>query len=288
MKKIIALFLCTTTIFTNQIICMKRQICTNSDQPTKKHKLKKATALPFLPRELQKKIFIDHFHGDISTISFVTTCEFVNTLSLLNRQWNNYINKPNTIRTIINIIKDYIGPYTVYEIAKTISTYGTKNYIQQNYALYHKIIGAIPRSPFSIEDLITNGADVNYLNLNKHSLFFEGHFLSLASIRNNYTYTKQLLDCNADLNAIHKGKTALSHVIRNKDLNMIQLLLQYNPKNKCLTTIVKNGDPVIMNFYLTNVKLTQDELEQGYRYALKMNADNKAAELLVDHYFSNI
>lgn len=261
---------------------MKGQLDTVSEQKTKTIKHEQISTLPFLPFELQEQIFIDCLPKIAVGYPFHQICYTFNALSFVSKEWNYCINNPKTIHTIINSINDSAQNFSVanrFMVAKAIRTYGTKNYIQQCTALYHKITGDLPLSGFSIKELVERGADVNFEHL-------KGHFLYLASTR-NYTYTKQLLELGANPNSEDHRETPLELAIQSQDLNMISLLLEYNPKNKGLFVALREGNPSIIKLLLKQANLTQNELEQGYHYAFKIS-NNPATQALVDHYLSNM
>ena len=273
MKKITLLLLLISS-FTTDLFCMKRRLDTNSKLTIKKTKREEAVELQPFPFELQTKICIGHLPGVIPTTNFEKTCSDINALTLVNKQWKAYINNPTVIRTIINHINNQLHPSGILNqhiTAKTISTRGARNYIQQTNSLFHKILNKNPRLPLSIQELVTAGADVNFVHP-------KGHFLYLASTR-DYEYTKALLNLNADLNATTNNETALSLALKNNRFDMVKLLLRYKPKDKCPKIVIEHGTPEMIEFFLRNGHLTADELSELSNWAVSIDPDSLTVTL---------
>jgi len=269
---------------TSALHSMKRTLITaSSEQPAKKIKVAiDEIQHPILPVEIQHKIFIEHFCAIAKKTETKTICRYIHTLSWLNKKWNNYINQPEIIRPIISIIYEnapFIQNPGQYLIAKNISTRGTKNYIAQNTLLSQKIV-CESSLPYSIPELVTNGADINFSH-------YTGYFLFEAVKNANYTYTKQLLELGANPNLSEFGETALQLAIKKRFPFIIELLLQYNPIDKGLITALEKGKLSIIKLLLEKGNLTKEEVDPAYRYALGADSVNPAAQQLIHDFFTS-
>lgn len=233
MNKLIMLFF--FIIFPiSSLHCMKRQRDAEVEsREAKKMKIQEVLTLSSLPADLKREIVIEQFPKLATHNSFYTICETIQVLSLVSKELNYYINDPCNIHRIINRINVYAKllpnyqyqasgkyyPLNRYKTAKTISTRGTKNYIQQSDTLYRKVRISCPSIPFSIKELVKMGADVNFQH-------YEGYCLAIAVKHSHYIYTKELLKYGANIKVIeNKDKKALlTHAEHKKDTEMISLL----------------------------------------------------------------
>lgn len=274
------LFTLFIAVFTNNLHGMKRQLGNISHQSSKKSKTEPVLNVCILPLELHEYIVIDSLPKQATKDNFNAICDTIHAVSLTNKQWNNNINKPHTIRFIINTINDCSHNFLYvnqYKIARRIQTSGTKNYIFQSAALYHKIKNSFLLSPYSIAELVEKGADVNFAHP-------QGNFLRLAVKNRNYTHTQALLAQGANPNTSELGITPLYTAIKKELLTFVELLLKYNPLQKHLTAALKTGNASIMELLLKKTVFTKEELRPAILYASRLDRDNAAAQLLLDAY----
>jgi ankyrin repeat protein len=290
MTKQLIIFISLSIFFNTSLLkSMKRQTSRELDNPHKKIKISvDENPILVFPPEIEHKIFIESIPRMAKMTDTAIMCKYIHNLSLVNKRCNRCINQPDVIRPIINHIYDnasFIMNPDQSSIARKIAIRGTKNYVAQNNLLLLKILppdfsGLLP-IPYSVEELVDLGADVNFRSL-------KGYFLSLTVKNNHYTYTKQLLDLGANPNLTEDGKTALELAIKKENVAIIELLLQYNPINKGLLVALKKGNASITNLLLAKGKLTEDELAQGHLYAFTANPANAATVVLINHFFSNL
>ena len=215
---------------------MKRQRDAEIEsRETKKMKIQEALTLSSLHADLKREIVIEQFPKLATHNAFYTICRTIQALSLVSKELNCYINNPCNIHRIINRINIYAKllpdyqyqasgkyyPLNRYKTAKTISTRGTKNYLQQSDALYRKV-NKDSLIPFSIKELVEKGADVNFQH-------YKGYCLTIAVKNANYIYTKELLKCGANSKGIDNKdkKTLLTLAENKKDEEMISLLSKH-------------------------------------------------------------
>src|SRR5437016_757143 len=112
MTKQFIIFILLSIIFnTNSLKSMKRQITRKLDVPHKKIKTNiDENPLPVLFCEIEHKIFIEHIPEIAKLTNSAIMCEYIHTLSLVNKRWDQYINQPDVIRPIINHIY-YNAPF---------------------------------------------------------------------------------------------------------------------------------------------------------------------------------
>ena len=264
---------------------MKRKPSATTEQQTKKINLADHEGpCSLIPSDLLSTIFIAMNQNSVKKqLPWNVLCTQTTVLSLVSKTWNTCINNPNVIRNVITTI--FNNPHnpsinrTV--IARKISTYGTKNYLAQSCLMYHKVTDCYPRLGYSIQDLVLQGGDVNF----DHS---EGPFLHIASKKSSIQ-AKRLLDFNANVDMVYQGETALSEAIKRNDSEMIELLLRYNPKNKCLQTAIEGNNLETIELLLSKGNLTKDEIEVASNYALEMNEkNNQAARIIIDRLFQKM
>jgi hypothetical protein len=264
---IISLLLITT--FPNHLIGMKRApstIIEKTQCPTKK--TKPEIIPPTLPFELQIKIFLDFSSYGLTKHNAYETCRHVTNIAHITRALSIYVNAPKNIRDIINGIADDHTDH--YSIANKIDIRGAKNYIHQNNRLSLQLISNSPPYPNLLKEMITAGADINYKNnLGKP-------FLHRASER-SCLHTKTLLDFGANPNVTYQEKTVLERAIKNKNLEMIKLLLAHKPHNKCLHAAIDTQDTEIIGLILQQKDIPIDQLKYAIRTC---NERNDEIELL--------
>lgn len=284
MNKIIILLALLASSFTSKTMCMKRKP-TTTEQQTKKMKLEDQEGpCSLIPSDLLSTIFIAMNQNKAKKpLPWNILCTQTTVLSLVNRTWNTCINNPNVIRNVITTIFNNRDNSSVNRtvIARKISTSGTKNYLAQSCLIYHKVTDCYPRLGYSIQELVLQGGDVNF----DHN---EGPFLHITSKKSSIQ-AKQLLDFNANVDMVYQGETALSEAIKRNDSEMIELMLHYNPKNKCLQTAIDGNNPETIELLLHKANLTKDEIETASNYALNMNEKtNQAAHIIINRLFQKM
>ncbi|MCA9914463.1 MAG: ankyrin repeat domain-containing protein [Hahellaceae bacterium] len=70
-----------------------------------------------------------------------------------------------------------------------------------------------------VQQLISNGADVNFLDASGNSP------LSEAALQGKLTIVKMLIKAGSDVNITPKGESLLMHIVRNNDLLTAQVLI---------------------------------------------------------------
>ena len=164
------------------------------------------------------------------------------SISYVDKKYYEHINSPITTHTIINNFTCHSNNRdSRWEIANTLATPGAKNYISCSEKLY-----SLPITLEEIEELVRNGADVNYGSVQYCDKFKKGPlliYLLKSKHLDKISKLKTVLDLGADIDATcpNFDNTALHYALINDfSTDIIKLLLSYKPKNKCLHYII-NG-----------------------------------------------
>lgn len=93
--------------------------------------------------------------------------------------------------------------------------------------------------------------------------------LHMAVLRKDIQNARSYLNSNVDINSVICGKTPLAIAIENEDIAMMQLLLEYNPVDKCFSTAFRRENQRILHCYFTHHCITKADLIYGYQEAEK-------------------
>lgn len=155
------------------------------------------------------------------------TIQLIRTISLLNKEWYDYVNHPiTTLNSINHLAKKSFLMNSI--IAKEFLTPGSKNYIACSEKLFTTTITAQ-----EIKDLVTVGADLNYI-CSKGNQIYNIFPIYLIACNRPIGTLQTALNLGVDIN--QRCRTSnwlpLEYAIQ-KDLpTVVQLLLQYKPQQK--------------------------------------------------------
>ena len=180
--------------------------------------------------------------------------DHIRNMNLVNKELNEFVNSRSTTQTIIDNLSNH--KHQNYW-AKTIAAPGMINYLKKSSPLFKHI----NHMRFNkINRLLAQGADINYSPTHKYPLLFK----TLHSC----TKTNYLLSHGANPNAMYYGKTALHRMIEQDNVPMAQVLLKYNPDDKCLPVAVFYQNRRIINAILQHKNIPLAHLNEALGVAV--------------------
>jgi len=195
------------------------------------------------------------------------------SMSLVCKDLYDYVNSPEITRTIVNTISNCRKQNF---FSKKLDTPGMKNYLKKNSILY-KYIG----NNMGIKNanrLIRNGGDVHYQPILLTNNALQPPLLFKAL--NSYKKTTVVLNKGANINIRFKNKTALQQSIEQNNVNLVKLLLKYNPQDLYLDLAIYYQNHKIINAILQQKNIPLEELNRALGMA-DLRQDRKTMDKLI-------
>lgn len=269
------IFSLLAALCTQHITAMKRTRPIFTDTATESVKKKSNEE----PQELLPELVTIIFENFPNTIAANNSLETIHnqimSTSLVNKQLYKLIHSP---RISLAIARKLSRGIQVQNLGWKINTPGIRNYANKSNTLYYLFTEKKKTTNKKIKQLVEEGADVNYMpSFHLQTMIYNA--------RHNREHVKTLLELGADINveccetkSSSYPRTILLLMIHEKPRwgkNLeeyyltIQLLLSYNPFDKCLNYVMHTQDSRLLALVLqNNVPIAQ--LNMALSHAIEM------------------